>query len=105
MFAGALRPLATRGKLGAILYQFPQWFAASRDNVDYLHELAERSPAQPAIEFRGGGWMKEGKQERTLDLLREHRRDVCGGRRAAGLQDVGAAGRRRHLAGSRDSNT
>ena len=28
-------------------------------------------PAQPAIEFRGAGWMKEGKQERTLDLLRD----------------------------------
>ena len=71
MFAGALQPLADAGKLGAILYQFPQWFAASRDNVAYLRELAERSPAQPAIEFRGAGWMKEGKQERTLGLLRE----------------------------------
>jgi uncharacterized protein YecE (DUF72 family) len=71
MFAGALRPLADAGKLGAILYQFPQWFTASRDHVAYLRELAERSPAQPAIEFRGAGWMKQGKQERTLDLLRE----------------------------------
>jgi uncharacterized protein YecE (DUF72 family) len=71
MFAGALRPLAEAGKLGAILYQFPHWFAASRQNVAYLRELAERSPAQPAIEFRGAGWMKEGKQERTLDLLRD----------------------------------
>ena len=98
MFASALRPLAEAGKLGAILYQFPHWFAASRQNVAYLRELAERSPAQPAIEFRGAGWMKEGKQERTLDLLREHRRDLRGGGRAAGLQDVGAARRRRHLA-------
>jgi uncharacterized protein YecE (DUF72 family) len=71
MFAGALRPLADAGKLGAILYQFPQWFAASRDNVAYLRELAERSPAQPAIEFRGAGWMKEDKQERTLATLRD----------------------------------
>jgi uncharacterized protein YecE (DUF72 family) len=71
MFSAALRPLAEAGKLGAILYQFPHWFAASRANVAYLRELAERSPAQPAIEFRGAGWMKEGKQERTLDLLRD----------------------------------
>jgi uncharacterized protein YecE (DUF72 family) len=71
MFSGALRPLADAGKLGAILYQFPQWFAASRANVAYLRELAERSPAQPAIEFRGAGWMKEDKQERTLDTLRD----------------------------------
>ena len=71
MFASALQPLSTAGKLGAILYQFPHWFAASRQNVAYLRELAERSPAQPAIEFRGAGWMKEGKQERTLDLLRD----------------------------------
>jgi uncharacterized protein YecE (DUF72 family) len=71
MFASALQPLSKAGKLGAILYQFPHWFAASRQNVAYLRELAERSPAQPAIEFRGAGWMKEGKQERTLDLLRD----------------------------------
>jgi uncharacterized protein YecE (DUF72 family) len=71
MFASALRPMSEAGKLGAILYQFPHWFAASRQNVEYLRELAERSPAQPAIEFRGAGWMKEGKQERTLDLLRD----------------------------------
>ena len=71
MFSGALKPLADAGKLGAILYQFPHWFAASRDNIAYLRELAERSPAQPAIEFRGAGWMKEDKQERTLDLLRD----------------------------------
>ena len=102
MFAGALRPLADAGKLGAILYQFPQWFAASRDNVAYLRELAERSPAQPAIEFRGAGWMKEGKQERTLDTAARHRRDVRGGGRAAGLQDVGAAGRGGDLAGPGD---
>jgi uncharacterized protein YecE (DUF72 family) len=71
MFASALQPLSKAGKLGAILYQFPHWFAASRQNVAYLRELAERSPAPPAIEFRGAGWMKEGKQERTLDLLRD----------------------------------
>ena len=71
MFTSALRPLADAGKLGAILFQFPHWFAASRQNVAYLRELGERSPAQPAIEFRGAGWMKEGKQERTLDLLRD----------------------------------
>jgi uncharacterized protein YecE (DUF72 family) len=71
MFSGALQPLAKAGKLGAILYQFPHWFAASRANIAYLRELTERSPAQPAIEFRGAGWMKEDKQERTLDLLRE----------------------------------
>ena len=71
MFGAALRPLAEARKLGAILYQFPHWFAASRQNIAYLRELAERSPAQPAIEFRGAGWMKEGKQQRTLDLLRD----------------------------------
>jgi len=71
MFTSALRPLADAGKLGAVLFQFPHWFAASRQNVAYLRELGERSPAQPAIEFRGAGWMKEDKQERTLELLRE----------------------------------
>ena len=71
MFASALAPLAQAGKLGAILFQFPHWFAASRANVAYLRELAGRAPAQPAIEFRGAGWMKDDKQERTFGLLRE----------------------------------
>ncbi len=71
MFESALQPLADAGKLGAVLYQFPPWFVPSSANLDYLDQLAERSSLPAAVEFRGGGWMVEGKRERTLERLRK----------------------------------
>jgi len=71
MFNSALDPLAAAGKLGAVLFQFPKWFTATRGNAAYLHEVAERSRWPVALEFRGGFWMAEERQERTLGLLEE----------------------------------
>jgi uncharacterized protein YecE (DUF72 family) len=72
MFVSALRPLEAAGRLGAVLFQFPQWFVPSRENRDYLKGLAESFPYRIAVEFRGGGWMKdETSAERTLALLEE----------------------------------
>jgi uncharacterized protein YecE (DUF72 family) len=70
MFVSALRPLESAGRLGAVLFQFPHWFVPSRENLEYLRELADSFPYRIAVEFRGGGWMKdEGSAERTLELL------------------------------------
>jgi uncharacterized protein YecE (DUF72 family) len=72
MFVGALKPLDDAGRLGAILFQFPHWFVPSRENRDYLKQLAESFPYRIAVEFRGGGWMKdEPSIERTIALLAE----------------------------------
>ena len=72
MFVSALRPLESAGRLGAILFQFPHWFVPSRENRDYLRELADSFPYRIAVEFRGGGWMKDdASAERTLGLLSE----------------------------------
>jgi uncharacterized protein YecE (DUF72 family) len=72
MFVSAIRPLADAGRLGAVLFQFPQWFVPSPQNKDYLKGLAESFPYRIAVEFRGGGWMKdESSAERTLSLLEE----------------------------------
>jgi uncharacterized protein YecE (DUF72 family) len=43
----------------------------SRRNFDYLRELGERFPYRIAVEFRGGGWMEEGKRESTLAQLEQ----------------------------------
>lgn len=69
MQASALVPLATSGKLGCVLFQFPPWFTARRDTIDYLERLASRAPWPIAIEFRGGGWMTDIYRTRTLSLL------------------------------------
>jgi uncharacterized protein YecE (DUF72 family) len=72
MFVSALRPLDSAGRLGAVLFQFPHWFVPSRANREYLMQLAESFPYRIAVEFRGGGWMKDDQSaERTLGLLEE----------------------------------
>ena len=77
-FLGALAPLREAGKLGAILFQFPEWFPPSIANKRYVVECGERlSATLPdtacAVEFRSEGWMRDAqRQERTLQLLSEH---------------------------------
>jgi uncharacterized protein YecE (DUF72 family) len=68
----ALEPLARAGKLGAVLFQFPPWFARGHDNREYLRSLPERLPGLPlAVEFRGGGWMTGEAAADSLRLLEE----------------------------------
>jgi uncharacterized protein YecE (DUF72 family) len=68
----ALGPLAAAGKLGAVLFQFPPWFARSRRNAEYLRRIPQRLPGWPAaVEFRGGGWMGEAAAAHTLRLLED----------------------------------
>lgn len=77
-FFEALRPLKQANKLGAILFQFPEWFPPSIENRDYLVMCGDRlEQALPgvaaAIEFRNEGWMRdEQRQTRTLEVLTEH---------------------------------
>ena len=56
-FLSALEPLHDAGKLGAILFQFPQWFTIRRSNKDYLLECKERAaPYRICVEFRSSTW-------------------------------------------------
>jgi uncharacterized protein YecE (DUF72 family) len=71
MFESALEPLAAADKLGAVLLQFPRWFTNNQRNRDYLRGLGERLNARMAVEFRGGGWLDEGRRDRTLAMLEE----------------------------------
>jgi uncharacterized protein YecE (DUF72 family) len=72
-FAEALMPLHSAGKLGAVLFQFPQWFVISRKAKQYLAECAERLPDyRVAVEFRHRSWMEERNREETLSFLEEH---------------------------------
>ncbi|CAN5270058.1 DUF72 domain-containing protein [soil metagenome] len=71
-FRTALMPLHSAGKLGAVFFQFPEWFTARRDTRRYLRSLPERLPDyQLAVEFRHRSWLDEPTAERTLGLLRE----------------------------------
>ena len=71
-FRVALMPLHSAGKLGAVFFQFPQWFTARRDNRTYLEALPGRLPDyQLAVEFRHASWLDEDTRNKTLSLLRE----------------------------------
>ena len=73
-FREALFPLHSAGKLGSVLFQFPQWFFPGRESKDYIVECAERlSDYQLAIEFRHQSWLSEKNAERTFGFLEEHR--------------------------------
>jgi uncharacterized protein YecE (DUF72 family) len=73
-FLSALEPLHKAGKLGALLFQFPQWFTIRRSNKNYLLECKERvAPYRLCIEFRSATWFKdEQTTEETLDFLRSY---------------------------------
>jgi uncharacterized protein YecE (DUF72 family) len=72
-FRSALMPLHSAGKLGAVLFQFPQWFVIGRANKQYIEECAERLPDyRIAVEFRHKSWMEERNAEESLAFLEEH---------------------------------
>jgi uncharacterized protein YecE (DUF72 family) len=72
-FLAALEPLRAAGKLGAILFQFPQWFPISRANKAYILSCAEKvAPRRACIEFRNRTWMTPDNQPETLQFLSEH---------------------------------
>ena len=73
-FLSALDPLYQRAKLGALLFQFPQWFTIRRSNKDYLLECKERAaPYRICVEFRSATWFKDEETTgETLDFLRSY---------------------------------
>lgn len=71
-FRDALMPLHSAGKLGAVLFQFPQWFFPGQASRDYIDECEARLPDyQLAVEFRHQSWLSDRNRERTLSFLQE----------------------------------
>jgi uncharacterized protein YecE (DUF72 family) len=69
-FVEALLPLKDAGKLGVVLFQFPQWFPIGKRNKHYVLDCKERvQPLGMCVEFRNKTWMSEGNQAETLDFL------------------------------------
>ena len=74
-FRHALRPLATSGKLGAVLMQYPGWFTANRENRAEVAAIREHWGDLPVcVEFRSPSWLSEDRdRDRTLGLLKDLR--------------------------------
>jgi uncharacterized protein YecE (DUF72 family) len=72
MFRSALMPLHSAGKLGVVMFQFPQWFMPSRESKTYIVSCRDRlSDYDVAVEFRQATWFAdEDATRRTFDFLR-----------------------------------
>ncbi|TMK30095.1 MAG: DUF72 domain-containing protein [Actinobacteria bacterium] len=72
-FHDALMPLHSAGKLGAVLFQFPQWFVIARKNKEYVLECRDRlKDFRIAVEFRHKSWLEERNREETIGFLEEN---------------------------------
>jgi uncharacterized protein YecE (DUF72 family) len=74
-FLAALVPLRDAGKLGAVLFQFPQWFPIGRANKKYILDCQERCRAydiRVCVEFRNKTWLSDDNRDETLDFLRSY---------------------------------
>ncbi len=72
-FLSALEPLHDAGKLGAVLFQFPQWFPIGKANKTYILECQRRcAPYSICVEFRNRTWLSDDNREETLDFLRSY---------------------------------
>ncbi|MEV4455962.1 DUF72 domain-containing protein [Microbispora sp. NPDC049633] len=69
-FLGALEPLHESGKLGAVLFQFPQWFPPGEANRRYILRCRDRClPMRMCVEFRNAAWMDDATRSGTLGFL------------------------------------
>jgi uncharacterized protein YecE (DUF72 family) len=72
VFREALMPLHSAGKLGVIMFQFPQWFMPGRKSREEIVAARDRLPDYDiAVELRQATWFDdEDRAQRTLDFLR-----------------------------------
>jgi uncharacterized protein YecE (DUF72 family) len=72
-FLAALEPLHDAGRLGALLFQFPQWFPIGKRNKEYILRCQERAKPYPiCVEFRNKTWLSEDNRRETLDFLERY---------------------------------
>lgn len=73
LFRDAIEPLATAGKLGSVLLQYPQWFVPNAAARNALLQARDRLDGIPCtIEFRNRRWFDPPIRDRTLAFLRDH---------------------------------
>lgn len=72
-FCDGLLPLDSAGKLGVVLFQFPEWFIPGKAAEEHILECRQRlGQYRLAVEFRNGAWLSEQRREKTFNFLREN---------------------------------
>ncbi|MFH1368003.1 MAG: DUF72 domain-containing protein [Elusimicrobiota bacterium] len=73
-FIYSLQPLKDKGKLGAVLLQFPVFFTPAEQSKDYMFECREKFSGIPlVIEFRNEKWAKPD----TFEFLKSNSISYC----------------------------
>ena len=73
-FVASLQPVHEFGKLGAVVFPFPSYFAPSTRSLDYLAWLRERAGDLPlAVELRNREWLDTEHRDATMKFFEEHR--------------------------------
>ena len=73
MFASALSPAKSAGKLGVVLFQFPPYFTYSESHKEYILYCRDRlRDYRLAVEFRHNSWTEADRLEEVLEWLRDH---------------------------------
>lgn len=71
-YKDAIRPLREAGKLGAVLFQFPQWFMPGIESRAHIDECIERMAGfRLATEFRRNLWFDDSHRDQTLAFERD----------------------------------
>ena len=70
-FVQSIRPVQEAGKLKAVLFQYPPWFACNKANVDIIRDAKARMGDVPlALEFRHQSWFTEDMRDKTLAFMK-----------------------------------
>ncbi|MRG88308.1 DUF72 domain-containing protein [Salinibacillus xinjiangensis] len=71
-YAQSISPVLEANKLNSILFQFPPWFAVSKENIRYLRFIREYLSSYPlALEFRNQSWFKSEYKDNTIAFMKE----------------------------------
>lgn len=72
MFRSALMPLHSAGKLGVVMFQYPEWFVPSKRSRQEILQARDRLPDYDiAVELRQRKWFEtEEDTRKTLEFLR-----------------------------------
>ncbi|MFS7122108.1 DUF72 domain-containing protein [Carnobacterium maltaromaticum] len=69
-FIASFTPMLEANRIKAFLFQFPPYFACTKENVDYLRKIRYWMGELPvAIEFRNNSWFSENHYGATLKFL------------------------------------
>jgi uncharacterized protein YecE (DUF72 family) len=71
-FRASYEPMREANKIGAVLFQFPPWFSASKQSEQEIARCVELMAEDPIlVEFRNATWLAADRRDETLGFLRE----------------------------------